>query len=237
MEEIQESPKKTNILYGVIAALALILILETGFLLAQIRSTKETKAEVTRRSFDSLDPQPLGKVRPTQSYRRSKQGFTPPSSSFAQDPFASEDPFSALEQIQQRMNRMFETALSYGPSLANTFSDLAGSDFMPAIDLKETDKTYIVTGDLPGLEKDKINITVTGNFLTIQGVRELQSTTQDDKQGFYSQERRYGSFARTITLPGPIDESKIAADYKNGVLTITLPKVEAGKNSQRIAVQ
>jgi HSP20 family protein len=111
------------------------------------------------------------------------------------------------------------------------------SDFSPAIDLQETENAYIVRGDLPGLEKDKINLTVQNGMLTIEGVRQTSSATEDESRGYYAQERSYGSYARTITLPGPVDDSRITADYKDGVLTITLPKAAGGTTAQKVPVR
>jgi len=68
-------------------------------------------------------------------------------------------------------------------------------------------------------------------------VREITNETADQKKGYFAQERSYGSFARSLSLPGPVDESRIAAEYKNGVLTITLPKVPRQKNVQKVAIQ
>ena len=74
-------------------------------------------------------------------------------------------------------------------------------------------------------------------MLTLQGVRETGSETRDEKRGFYSQERSYGSFSRTITLPGPVDEGNIKADYENGVLTVTLPKLGKDPSARKIVIQ
>ena len=95
----------------------------------------------------------------------------------------------------------------------------------------------IVRSDLPGLEKDKISVTVENNVLTVQGMRQTSSEADDKNRGFYSQERSYGSFSRSFNLPGPVDDSQINADYKNGVLTITLPKIAPAKNAQKVAIQ
>lgn len=102
---------------------------------------------------------------------------------------------------------------------------------------EEKNSFYILRVDLPGLDKDKINITVRGTLLTVQGVRASESESQDDEQGFYAKESSYGSFSRTLTLPGPVAEGRIDAKYENGVLTITLPKVEGGKTTKRVPVQ
>lgn len=151
--------------------------------------------------------------------------------------FMDEDPWEALDQMSQRMSGLMRHSLMFGSPLFQNMPQGAGFDFTPAVDLEETKDAYIVKSDLPGLEKDKIDLTVRENVLTIEGVRETASKTEDQKKGYYAQERSYGSFARSLSLPGPVDESKISAVYKNGVLTITLPKVPGQSSAQKVAVQ
>jgi HSP20 family protein len=144
-----------------------------------------------------------------------------------QDPFM-DDAFFSLGRLTQHMNRLFENMGSFG-----------GMEyaFNPAIDMEETSAAYIIRSDIPGLDKDKIDVSVHGSTLTIQGVRETGSEKKDERTGYYSQERSYGSFARSLMLPGPVDDSKITADYKNGVLTITLPKLNPDKGTNKIPIQ
>ena len=71
-------------------------------------------------------------------------------------------------------------------------------------------------------------MTVSGNMLTIRGEREEEEETKDGRQGFYTSERSYSSFSRSLPLPGPVDESNVKAEYHNGVLTVTLPKLQTG---------
>ncbi len=143
------------------------------------------------------------------------------------DPFF-DDAFSSMGRLTQHMSSLFDR-LSNLPAM--------DTSFMPTMDIEETAAAYVVRADVPGLDKDKIDVTVRGNMLTIQGVRETGSETKDEKAGYYSQERSYGSFARSVMLPGPVDEANIKADYKNGVLTITLPKTQTEKEANKIPVQ
>ncbi|OGW82422.1 MAG: hypothetical protein A2Z83_03720 [Omnitrophica bacterium GWA2_52_8] len=153
-----------------------------------------------------------------------------------QNQYRHDDPFSLMRQLEERMNRMFDDFSTYSfPSLHSW--DSGFFDFSPNVDFQENEKSYVVRADLPGLDKDKINVTVRGNVLTLQGVRESGSETQDEDQGYYAQERSYGSFARSIQLPGPVDETNIQADYKEGVLTVTLPKAGGQKDLKKISVQ
>jgi HSP20 family protein len=148
-----------------------------------------------------------------------------------------QDPREAFENMSQRMNSMMQHAFTFGSPLFQNMPQSTGFDFTPAVDLEETKEAYIVRSDLPGLEKDKIDLTVRENILTIEGAREITNETQNPQNGYYAQERSYGSFARSVPLPGPVDDSKIAAEYKNGVLTITLPKAPGQKAEQKVAIQ
>ncbi|HTL47556.1 MAG TPA: Hsp20/alpha crystallin family protein [Verrucomicrobiae bacterium] len=139
------------------------------------------------------------------------------------------------------MNRLFTNLLSnFAAPLSSMMASPAAADFdfMPTADMEEKDNLYIVKVDLPGLDKDQINITVRDGLLTIEGVRKSESESKDDKTGFYSQERSYGSFSRSLPLPGPVDDAGIKADYANGVLTIQLPKKPGTeKNATKVSVQ
>ena len=152
-----------------------------------------------------------------------------------------QDPFEEFDAVSRRMSNMMRRAFILATPIMHqvrqaTDPDYVGN-FSPAIDLEDTEKAYIVRSDLPGLEKDKINLTVANNMLTIEGLRQSSRETADPNTGFYAQERSYGSFARSIPLPGPVDESKISAEYKNGVLTITLPKIAVTKTTQKVSIQ
>ncbi|GIV79298.1 Hsp20/alpha crystallin family protein [Litorilinea aerophila] len=94
--------------------------------------------------------------------------------------------------------------------------------FNPRVDVSETDKEIRVSAELPGMEPDDIEVTVSGNLLTISGEKRAEHEEQGEQ--YYRMERTYGSFQRTIPLPYEVDADKVNARYKNGVLTITLPK-------------
>lgn len=237
--EVESKEKSNRWLYGVIALLLFLLIAETGFLLFkqfQKPEGEEMRPAVTRQTYRPLtsaydQPSPLPRLRQAPS-----PSSTTPSG--ASPDTVGADPFEELDRMHERMNHLFNSlAFNFGPSWFQNVADQELYDFAPAIDLQETEKAYIVQGDLPGLVKDKINVTVKDNVLTLQGVREAGSETQDERTGYYAQERSYGSFARSLTLPGPVDEANVKAEYKDGVLTVTLPKVGNTKNIQRVNIQ
>lgn len=131
------------------------------------------------------------------------------------DPFFW-DPFREMDLYHRRMYQIFN----------HLDSSLAANDqafYNPQLSLEQGDKSYLVKVDLPGLEKDSINVELENNLLTISGQREVAKETSDD-QGFYRSERSYGSFSRSITLPEDIEDDQIDANYKNGVLTVEIPR-------------
>jgi HSP20 family protein len=94
--------------------------------------------------------------------------------------------------------------------------------FAPRFEVKETKNAYVFHADLPGIDDKDLDITMTGNRLTISGKREAATHAEDDR--FYAYERSYGSFTRAFTLPEGVDVDGADADLKNGVLTISIPK-------------
>lgn len=97
----------------------------------------------------------------------------------------------------------------------------------PAIDVAEQDDAIVVRAEVPGTKPDDIDISVYGNTLTLSG--EKAETKEEKDKGYYHVESTHGSFRREINLPTDVDNSKVEAAYKDGVLTITLPKAEASK--------
>ena len=116
-----------------------------------------------------------------------------------------------------------------------TFGDGAGTQgetvITPRIDVRETDAAFVVCADLPGLEEKDIQVSVEEGVLTIQG--KLETEHEEERKGLRYAERRKGSFQRTIELPGELVEDKVSASYKQGVLTVTLPKRPTPKPQSR----
>ncbi len=231
-----EHKKNQQTLYIIIGGLILALIIQYFLFINKVNALKkEIRPTVTRET--SL-PSRNNYAASNPHYQRNYAAPAYGNRAQQWQAMFAEDPMMAFDRMQERLFRMFNTARAFAPMMAQQFGPDLSSDFMPAVDIEETDKAYMVRSDIPGLEKDKINITTRNGLLTIQGVREQSSENKDDQSGYYSVERSYGSFARTIPLPGPVDESRIKADYKNGVLTIELPKAGEGQNAvKKIAVQ
>ena len=129
-----------------------------------------------------------------------------------------------FEEIEDAMTRMWDagaTGWTFGASI-------------PSVDVSETDKAVEIKLDVPGVSAKEIDIQLNGNLLTVSGERK----EEQERKGktFHRIERRYGSFSRSVTLPCPVQEDEVAAEYRDGVLSIALPKTEGAK-SKKIAVK
>jgi HSP20 family protein len=128
------------------------------------------------------------------------------------------NPFAELDEIQQRLNRLsFERTPKAG--------DASFADFSPAVDIEETDTEFIVKADLPDVKKEEIKIRVQEGVLTIDGERRQQK--EEKGRRFHKIEREYGRFVRRFALPIEIDADKVRAEFRDGVLTVALPKAPA----------
>ncbi len=102
--------------------------------------------------------------------------------------------------------------------------------WMPAIDVYDSKDNFVVKADLPGLNKEEIEVSIEDDTLILKGEKKQESETKE--QNFYRSERLYGSFFRAIALPATVDPSKVVAEYKDGVLKLTLPKKEDARPKQ-----
>ena len=125
-----------------------------------------------------------------------------------------------LGALQRRMNRMFDDFFGdFGQTAPSTMQ------FVPRIDVSETEKEIKVTAELAGIDEKDVEITLHDDVLTIKGEKKDQ---RDEKnEHVFLSERSYGSFSRSIALPETIQQDKISAIYKKGILTLTLPKAPA----------
>lgn len=101
----------------------------------------------------------------------------------------------------------------------------------PAVDLVEKEKAYEITAELPGMEPGNVEVKLSNGMLTIKG--EKKEEKEEKKKDYYVSERRFGSFQRSFQLPDGIEEEKIEANFKNGVLTVTLPKSPAAQKPEK----
>ena len=133
------------------------------------------------------------------------------------------DPFRELEDMSERLNRVFSR-----PSLRTSGKEnLTVADWMPTVDISETEGEYLIKAELPEVRKDDVKVTVENGVLTLQGERRQEK--EEKGKRFHRVERSYGSFVRSFTLPESVDESSVKAEYKDGVLNLHLPKSEKVK--------
>ncbi len=125
-------------------------------------------------------------------------------------------PAEALEPF-----RLMRNLLRWDPYREGTFSG-EGTAFMPSFDVKETPEAYILTADMPGIRKEDLDIQLAGNRLSISGRREAEGVREGER--YYSQERSYGTFNRTFSLPEEVQPGQVTADLREGVLHLTVPK-------------
>jgi len=114
--------------------------------------------------------------------------------------------------------------------------ETVSSDFVPRVDVSEDDKEIRVTAELPGMDERDVEVVLSKDALTISGEKKEQS--EDKGRNYYRMERRYGSFHRVVPLTAEVDENKVEASFKNGVLTVRLPKTaEAQSGRKKIEVK
>ena len=131
-------------------------------------------------------------------------------------------PFGDLPAFRREVERLFDRFLGELPRV-----DLSGAGWAPHLDMTETKECLIVKAELPGLEVKDLDITISGNTLALKG--EKRQVREDQDEHHHLLERSYGAFARTVELPTTVAADKVKAAFKNGVLTITLPKTEEAK--------
>jgi HSP20 family protein len=135
-------------------------------------------------------------------------------------------PFQDLATVQDRMNRLF-----------NEFHNRHDDDVMtrgawvPPVDIFENgNKELVIKAELPAMTREEIDVTVENQTLTIRGEKKFNHEIKDEQ--YHRVERTYGSFSRSFSLPSTVDVTKVSADYKDGVLTVTLPLREEAKPKQ-----
>ena len=149
-------------------------------------------------------------------------------------------PFEALRNQVDRLFHDFETGFFQHPlfhprPVLEPFWRRDLGFVTPAVDIVEKDKAFEVTAELPGLDTKNIDLQLSDGMLTIKG--EKQEEKEEKTKDRYVSERRYGVFRRSLQVPGSVDAEKIEASFKNGVLTVTLPKsADAQKKQKTIPV-
>ena len=134
------------------------------------------------------------------------------------------EPFREVESLQKEMNRLLDRIVP--TDVGN--GEKVGLSFIPAAEMTETPEAVQLKLEIPGMEAKDLNVEVTADSLTINGERKSEIKTEEE--GFTRTEFRYGKFHRVIPLPVQVDNSNVTAEYKDGILNLTLPKAEEEKN-------
>jgi HSP20 family protein len=136
------------------------------------------------------------------------------------------DAFRELEEMSDRLNRMFSRP-AIGTKNGNGKEALTVADWTPTVDISETDGEYLIKAELPEVKKEDVKVTLEDGVLILSGERRQEKEEKHTK--YHRVERSYGSFVRSFSLPELVDESKVKAEYKDGVLSLHLPKSEKVK--------
>ena len=137
------------------------------------------------------------------------------------------DPFSELRNLQEDVNRFFGANL---PRLFNQEEGLLRGNWSPSVDIYEDQNAIMLEADLPGLKPGDFDLSVENYTLTLRGERKFEKRSEGDN--YHRVERSYGSFVRTFTLPQTVNVEDVQAEFKDGVLRVTLPKREEVKPRQ-----
>lgn len=139
-------------------------------------------------------------------------------------------PFRDLVSLQERMNQMFEGSAARNFPRAGSEEDWVTGSWAPAVDIHEHEGNLVLKAEIPGVDPKKVDIRLENNILTLSGERIFEGDVKRDN--YHRVERSYGAFSRAFTLPSVVDQERIAAEYKDGILTLTLPKKEEAKPKQ-----
>jgi HSP20 family protein len=139
------------------------------------------------------------------------------------------EPFRDLMGLQDRMNRLFDESFR-GIQRGNEDDWSLGGSWAPLVDIYEHEGNIVLKAELPGLQPKDVDVRVENNVLTLRGQRLFNDEIK--REQYHRVERAYGSFSRSFTLPSVVDTEKIRAEFKDGVLRLTLPKREEAKPKQ-----
>jgi len=134
------------------------------------------------------------------------------------------DPFQNLSSLQEQVNRLLQS--NFPPRSDNS----ALTTWAPAVDIYETENELVLKADLPAISEKDLDVRIENNMLTIRGERKFEQEVKEEN--YLRVERTYGSFSRSFSLPNTVNTEAIKAEYKNGVLTVQLPKRAESKPKQ-----
>ena len=136
-------------------------------------------------------------------------------------------PFKDMETVRSEMDRLMDTFLFGVPQRGDSGEE---AEWLPAVDVAEMKNEFVVNVEAPGMDPKDFDISLSKGMLTITG--EKKQDRVEKEENYHLIERRHGTFSRSISLPQEVEDDKISASYKNGVLTVTLPKSEGAKRNE-----
>jgi HSP20 family protein len=201
------------------------------------RSKRQTKNEVREPQSGKRQSRTKQTTAKTTAKNESETGIAPREQAASVRPIT---PFSFMRRFSEEMDRLYGD-LDFGLGLASGFgrefqrlADLEGSMWLPQVEAFEREGKFIVRADLPGLTKDDIDVDITDDAIKIRGERRQEK--EENEEGYYRTERSYGSFYREIPLPSGVNRQEANANFRNGVLEITMPAPARQPGSRRIEI-
>ncbi|MCB1023734.1 MAG: Hsp20/alpha crystallin family protein [Acidobacteria bacterium] len=133
------------------------------------------------------------------------------------------DPFKELRSLQDEMNRIFHS------NFPTQFSheEMASGGWAPSVDIYESEGEIVLEAELPGMKREDFELSIENNVITLKGERRFEKNDEGDN--YHRVERAYGSFTRSFSLPRTVSAEHTSADFKNGILRVSLPKKEEAK--------
>ncbi len=181
----------------------------------EVRRLSDRVRELEEQLDQQLDQQPA----------RSRDLMRPP-----MGPSEDWDPFAEMERVQEQVNRVFRDSFGRRRGLEDRPNLFSGQMPAPDADVKKTPDGYVITMDLPGMDKDKIEVQTKDNMLIVSGERRTE-TAESRPDRFQRRERSFGSFARAMPLPRDARPERISTEYENGVLTIKIARDESARDA------
>ena len=135
------------------------------------------------------------------------------------------DPFREMEDLQKRLTSIF--GLAPGRAANGKEENMTVAQWLPLVDITEDNREYLIKAELPEVRKEDVKVTVENGVLTLSGERKFEKEEKDKR--YHRIERAYGSFTRSFSVPDDADDSKVSAEFKDGVLTVRLVKSEKAR--------
>lgn len=137
------------------------------------------------------------------------------------------DPFREMEDLQKRLNSIFGFAPARAANGNGNKENMTVAQWLPLVDITEDNREYLIKAELPEVRKEDVKVTVENGVLTLSGERKFEKEEKDKR--YHRIERAYGSFTRSFSVPEDADDTKVAAEFKDGVLTVRLVKSEKAR--------